>query len=358
MRDGKVLWSQNGHLRLPMASTTKLMTALVALRLEHDRLNTPMTVPPQVSQAYGELLYLRAGDQYTFGQLLEGMLLPSANDAAIAIAVDAAGSQTAFVHLMNQTAAAYGLVDTHYANPDGLDAPDHYSSADDLARLGWIAMNNPIIRQTVDKTSATIPWPRHTPNTRLIGNINSLLTSYPGANGVKTGYTSEALNVVVGSAVVDGEPVIAVLMGEPKSTFWTDEYRLLNYAGTLAAARGQVATVPPPSAAAAPVPTVPRLTSPGAPAAFPEGSATSAPTTVGATLQATLLPDPAAAHTTAHQGVAARAGGGGWLLRAVLAAVALLVLGVVALRLQAVRAGAVRLAGVMEGGVRGRRGRF
>jgi len=246
MRDGRVLWSENGRLRLPMASTTKLMTALVSLQLEHDQMNTPMTVPPQVKQAYGELLYLRPGDQYTYLQLFEGMLLPSANDAAIAIAVDSAGSLSRFVSLMNQAASAYGLTDTHYVNPDGLDAPDHYTSADDLARLGWVAMNNKIIRSIVNLTSATIPWPRH--GSRLIGNINALLTQYPGADGVKTGYTSEALNVIVGSAHRNGQSVIAVLMGEPASTFWTDEEHLLDYGIALEAARGAVPTVPPPAA--------------------------------------------------------------------------------------------------------------
>lgn len=244
MRDGSVLWSENGRLRLPMASTTKLMTALVSLQLEHGRMSTPMVVPPQVSQAYGEILYLRPGDQYTYQQLFEGMLLPSANDAAIAIAVDSAGSLSGFVRLMNRAAVAYGLRDTHYANPDGLDAPNHYTSADDLARLGWVAMNNPTISSVVAMTSATIPWPRH--GTRLIGNINALLGQYPGATGVKTGYTSQAMNVIVGSAQRNGQSVIAVLMGEPAGTFWQDEAQLLNYAFVLAAARGPVASAAPP----------------------------------------------------------------------------------------------------------------
>lgn len=244
MRDGRILWQRNGRQRHPMASTTKLMTALVSLALEHQHTAVPMVVPPQVKQAYGELLYLRPGDHYTYLQLLEGMLLPSANDAAIAVAVDSAGSQRRFVALMNLAAVAYGLPDTHYANPNGLDAPDHFSSADDLARLGWIAMHNPIIRHIVSLRSATIPSPLH--GSELIGNINALLSYFPGATGVKTGYTSEAMNVIVGSATVHGRSVIAVLMGEPAAPFWRDESRLLRFGLALEAARGPVTPVAPP----------------------------------------------------------------------------------------------------------------
>ena len=227
---GQILWQYRGHTRYPMASTTKMMTALIALRLLHDNTSVPMVVPPQVSQAYGETLYLKPGQHFTFLQLLEGTLLYSANDAAVAVAVNAAGSQRKFVALMNAEANTLGLVDTHYANPDGLESPDHYSSADDLARLGLVAMQNPIFRHTVAMTSAAIPWPGHGNGTRVIGNIDTLLTSFPGATGIKTGYTSEALNVAVGSATRNGRSVIAVVMGESEYTLWPDEYALLNYA--------------------------------------------------------------------------------------------------------------------------------
>ena len=235
MTTGQLLWTSSGRTRLPMASTTKLMTALVALQLMDGRTGATMVVPPEVSQAYGEVLFLVPGEHYTFLQLLDGMLLPSANDAAIAVAVDSAGSLPAFVARMNAEAAVLGLTDTHYANPDGLDDPDHYSSADDLARLGLAAMANPVIRGIVDLPYATIPAPSGG-GTEVAGNINALIGSYPGADGVKTGYTSEALNVVVGSAQQNGHSVIAVVMGEPQATFWSDEERLLSYGLTLAAA--------------------------------------------------------------------------------------------------------------------------
>lgn len=243
---GQLLYSVNGQTRYPMASTTKMMTALVALKLLHDNPSRVVVVPPQVSQAYGNLLYLQPGTRYTFGQLLEGMLLPSANDAAIAVAVDAAGSLTRFVSLMNAEAANLGLSDTHYANPDGLESPDHYSSADDLARLGLAAMQDPLFRQTVRLPEATIPWPGHTPNTRVIGNINLLLSTFPGANGIKTGYTPQALNIAVGSVTRNGRSVIGVVMGESKWSLWPDEDALLRYALAIAPPGAGGAGAPPP----------------------------------------------------------------------------------------------------------------
>lgn len=226
---GKILYEIHGARRYPMASTTKMMTALVALRLLGDHPGRVLVVPPQVSQAYGTTLHLQPGTQYTFGQLLEGMLLPSANDAAIAVAVAAAGSLPRFVALMNAEASRLGLVDTHYANPDGLESPDHYSSAVDLARLGQVVMGDPLFRQTVGMTQATIPWPGHTPDTRVIGSINELLSVFPGADGIKTGYTSQALNVAVGEVQRQGRSVIAVVMGESRWSLWPDEEALLRY---------------------------------------------------------------------------------------------------------------------------------
>jgi D-alanyl-D-alanine carboxypeptidase len=238
---GAVLWSYHGHLRLPMASTTKMMTALVALGLTHDRTGQTMVVPPQVLRTYGQTLNLQPGDRYTFLQLLEGMLLFSANDAAMAIAVDTAGSEHAFVQLMNRRARQLGLFDTHFANPDGLDNPDHFSSAIDLARLGVAALQNPVIRRIVQMRDAVIPAPQGH-GWRMVDNIDSLLLNYPGATGIKTGYTSEALNVVVGSATRGNHSVVGVVTGEPAADLWQDAAAVLNYGFALEAAgdAGQV----------------------------------------------------------------------------------------------------------------------
>ncbi len=233
--NGKILWQYNGALHVPMASTTKMMTALVALALEHNHTGMEMVVPPEVSQAYGEMLGLRPGETYTFQELLEAMLLPSDNDAAIAVAVDTAGSLPRFVALMNEEAAQLGLADTHYTNPDGLDDPGQYSSAVDLARLGDVAMANPVIASTVDMRSAMVPSPRGS-GTELIGSINTLLFTDPYVNGIKTGYTNEALNLAVESATKDGHSVIAVVTGEPKATTWSDVTAVLNYGFSLLSA--------------------------------------------------------------------------------------------------------------------------
>lgn len=244
----QVIWQQNGDAELPMASLTKMMTALVGLRDLHDNLNAELTVPPAAAAIYGERVYLQAGQVYTLHQMLDAMLVQSANDAAITIAVNAAGSQRAFVAQMNAEARTLGLRHTHYVNVHGLDAPGHYSSALDLARLGAIVMRNPIFAGIAGLTTATIPWPGH--GVRVLDNHNYLLTGYPGANGVKIGYTSDALNCVVGSAVRDGHEVVAVVMGETMGQEWPDESLLLDYGFKM------LPYLPPPVALAPPAPRV------------------------------------------------------------------------------------------------------
>lgn len=223
-----MLYAQNADTEMPMASLTKMMTALVALRDWHDEMSRPMTVPSDVKQIYGEVIYLQPGEVYTFQQLLQAMLLDSANDAAVAIAVNVAGSQAAFVDDMNQEAKLLGLTETHFANVHGLDAPDHYSSAHDLAILGAAAMTDPNFRQTVAMRQATIPWPVKN-SVRQLNNINRLLDLFPGATGIKTGYTTNAMNCVVGSANANGHEIIAVVMGEGPYWVWRDESAFLSY---------------------------------------------------------------------------------------------------------------------------------
>ncbi len=241
---GKFLYSQNGSAELPMASLTKMMTAFVALRDWHDNMSRKMVVPKQVSQVYGTMIYLQPGEVYTFKQLMLAMLLDSANDAAVAIAVNVGGSQKAFVAQMNQDARLLGLTHTHFVNVDGLDAPGHYSSARDLALLGAADMTDPVFRQIVDTRHATIPWPaKH--SVRQLYNINEMLTIFPGADGIKTGYTTNALNCVVASANKGGHEVIAVVMGETRYTVWQDESALLAWG--LKAAQADPLLPPPPT---------------------------------------------------------------------------------------------------------------
>jgi D-alanyl-D-alanine carboxypeptidase (penicillin-binding protein 5/6) len=238
---GRFLYSRNGDQELPMASLTKMMTALVALRDWHDDTSRRMVVPPDVTKTYGEVIYLQPGEVYTFRDLLLALLLESANDAAVTIAVNVAGSQAAFVDEMNEEAGLLGLTETHFANVHGLDAPDHFSSAHDLALLGAAAMTDPVFREIVGLPHATIPWPAKG-STRDLYNINRLITGFPGADGIKTGYTTDALNCVVGSANRGGHEVIAVVMGEGPYWVWRDESALLSY-GLQAA---QAIPLPPP----------------------------------------------------------------------------------------------------------------
>lgn len=274
--NGEILWQYNGATHVPMASTTKMMTALVALALEHNQTGMEMVIPPEVNQAYGEMLGLRPGETYTFQELLEAMLLPSDNDAAIAVAVDTAGSLPRFVALMNEEAARLGLADTHYTNPDGLDDPGQYSSAVDLARLGDVAMANPVIASIVGMRSATVPSPRGS-GTEWIGSINTLLFTDPYVNGIKTGYTNEALNLAVESATKDGHSIIAVVTGEPKATTWSDATAVLNYGFTLVRGDPPVAVSPASSTNAS-------GTSPTQPIAYPNFAAEAA------TLKSIALP--------------------------------------------------------------------
>jgi len=181
---GEVLAQRQDRQRLPIASITKLMTVLVAL--QHASLDDVVTVSRQAAAVGESSIYLRKGEQLTVRELVEAALIQSANDAAVALAEYVGGSQSAFVAMMNAEARRLGLRDTHFANPDGLDAPGHYSSAHDVTRLARIAMKNPVIRQVVDEETAEIS------GGRTLSTWNDLLGSYPGVSRVKTGHTPAA----------------------------------------------------------------------------------------------------------------------------------------------------------------------
>ncbi|HRX03634.1 MAG TPA: D-alanyl-D-alanine carboxypeptidase family protein [Anaerolineae bacterium] len=200
---GQVLGSINATQPRAMASTTKIMTALLVL--ERANLSDIVTVSP--TALVGEAsMGLEAGESLTVEDLLWGLLLRSGNDAAVALAEHVAGSEEAFVDLMNQRAAELGLTDTHFANPHGLDADNHYSSAQDLWRLAELAMANPVFRTMVATQS-------HEAAGRELFNINDLLGYYPGADGIKTGTSDAAGQCLVGSYSQDGFRTIAVVLG-------------------------------------------------------------------------------------------------------------------------------------------------
>jgi D-alanyl-D-alanine carboxypeptidase (penicillin-binding protein 5/6) len=204
---GEILARQNDRDRLPIASITKLMTVLVALR--HARLDDVVTVSRQAAAVGESSIYLRKGDRLTVGELVEAALIQSANDAAVALAEHVGGTQAAFVAMMNAEAARLGLRDTHFANPDGLDAPDHHSSAHDVTRLARIAMKSPVVRRVVGEETAEISGGRR------LTTWNDLLATYPGIFGVKTGHTTAAGWSEVAAARSHGVSVYATLLGSP-----------------------------------------------------------------------------------------------------------------------------------------------
>lgn len=206
---GRLLYAQNPDKRLAHASTTKIMTAL--LTLEQPDQDRYFTVDSDAIQVEGTTMGLQPGDSVTLHQLAAGMLLPSGNDAANAAAVEIAGSEEAFVRLMNQRAAELGLENTQYRNPSGLDAEGHYSSARDLATLAAHALENEDFADIVSKQEIRMAF-GNPPYNRSLYTTNKLLERYPYAIGVKTGYTDDAGLCLVTAAEKDGTRLIIVTL--------------------------------------------------------------------------------------------------------------------------------------------------
>ena len=212
-RSGDVLLSKRADVRRPIASTTKLMTAL--LTLESGKLSRTFTAPAYNANPIESKINLRRGERMKVRDLLTALLLESANDAAVDLAVGVSGSKEAFVNKMNARARQLGLKNTHYANPIGLDAPGNYSSARDLSTLARKLMTNKLFAATVDRPRATL---RSGDHVRTIRNRNLLIGRYPFVDGVKTGHTSTARYILVGAAHGNGAKVISVVLGEPSET--------------------------------------------------------------------------------------------------------------------------------------------
>ncbi len=221
---GDVIFGQNENARMSMASTTKIMTALVAL--EQMPLDTPVTVTDRSVGVEGSSIYLVAGETLTLEDLLYALLLESANDAAETIAVAVAGDVPAFADLMNQRATELGLTDTHFENPHGLDADGHYTTAKELALLTRAALQNTDFRRICSTRRHTIPL-HDTDGVRLLLNHNKLLQSYDGCIGVKTGFTKKTGRCLVSAAERDGVTLIAVTLGAPDD--WRDHTAMLDY---------------------------------------------------------------------------------------------------------------------------------
>lgn len=216
---GTVLYEKNADARLGIASTTKIMTALVVL--EHCALEESVEILPEYTAVEGSSMYLRAGETYTVEELLYGMMLVSGNDAAVALACHTAGSVEAFADMMNDKARALGMTGSAFQNPNGLDAEGHYSTARDMAALTCAAMAN----DTFCTIAAT---ERVTVGGQTLVNHNRLLRSYDGAIGVKTGYTKASGRTLVSCAQRGATRFVCVTLSDPDD--WNDHTRLLDWA--------------------------------------------------------------------------------------------------------------------------------
>ncbi len=207
---GRVLFEDNAHTRTPMASTTKIMSTLLAL--EHGGLDTPFVVDAQAVRAEGSSMGLQEGDTVTLRALCYGMMLPSGNDAANAAAVRVAGSMDAFVEQMNRRVAQLGLENTSFATPSGLDGKDHYSTAYDMAMITREAMKNPDFEEITATKRIKLSYGNH-PYDRWMTNHNRLLGSEEGVIGGKTGFTEKSGRCLVSVARRQGITLICVTLG-------------------------------------------------------------------------------------------------------------------------------------------------
>ena len=213
---GRVLYEKDADRQSLIASTTKIMTALIVC--EKCNVLDRMRIPKEAVGIEGSSMYLREGEVLTIQELLYGLMLSSGNDAAVALAIYCGGTVESFAELMNDKAHALGLRNTHFENPNGLDAPGHYSTARDLAKLAAYAMENPIFYKTVSAKTVTA-------GNRNLRNHNKLLWQVEGADGVKTGYTRAAGRILVSSATRDGRRLICVTLNDPND--WADHAQLL-----------------------------------------------------------------------------------------------------------------------------------
>jgi D-alanyl-D-alanine carboxypeptidase (penicillin-binding protein 5/6) len=222
---GQAAYKRDAGARRQIASTTKMMTALVTL--QHADLDDVFRASSYRPAPIESQIGLKPGERMSVRDLMRGLLLPSGNDAAMALAVGVSGSRNAFVRAMNTDAQQLGLRDTHFANPIGLDAPTNYSTAADLAKLAVVLRRNDFARETMDRRRATLQTGSRE---RTVVNRNTLVQEYPWVNGVKTGHTNSAGYLLVGSATRNGVTVVSVVMGEPSEAARdADSLTLLRY---------------------------------------------------------------------------------------------------------------------------------
>ncbi len=220
---GSTVFAKNENARVSMASTTKIMTAIVAI--ENFPLNKAVKIPKEAVGIEGSSIYLKEGECLIFEDLLYALLLESANDVAVAIAITVSGSVDGFVQLMNDKATELGLINTHFTNPHGLGDENHYTTAKELSIIACYAMKNPIFAEIVSTYKRIIPL--NDDGSRVLINHNKLLRSYDGAIGVKTGFTKKSGRCLVSCAEKDGVRLVCVTLNAPSD--WADHSHLLDY---------------------------------------------------------------------------------------------------------------------------------
>jgi D-alanyl-D-alanine carboxypeptidase (penicillin-binding protein 5/6) len=224
VQSGRLLYSDNGDKPMKIASLTKIMTAIVAI--EQGNLSDMVKTSSRAAGKEGSSIFLQKDEEMSLQNLLYGLMLRSGNDAATAIAEHVGGSEEGFVYLMNEKARMLGLSHTHFMNPHGLDANGHYSSANELAKLTAYALKNPVFKEIVKTKVKTAPNPHEDWDYKW-RNKNKMLNMYEGADGVKTGYTTQANRCLVSSATRNGQQLAVVTLDDRDD--WVDHQRLLDW---------------------------------------------------------------------------------------------------------------------------------
>ena len=224
LNSGRVLYEHDAGKRMSPASLTKIMSALVIL--ERGKLDDLVTISPNAARAHKMHLRVKAGQIFRLEDLLKAMLIMSANDACLAAVEHVGGDEAQFVTFMNEKAAALGLEDTHFRNGCGFDNPDHYSTAEDLAALSVIALDQPLFRQLVREERAIItPVSGH--RAYILHNTNRLLGRIPGVEGIKTGFTSKAGRCLIAKVSQNGSDLLLVILNSKRR--WNTATHLITY---------------------------------------------------------------------------------------------------------------------------------
>jgi len=222
----RILYSKNMDEKLAMASTTKIMTTLVAI--ESGKLEERVTISKRASYMEGTSIYLREGEVHTVNDLLYAIMLRSGNDAATAVAEHIGGSVEGFAEMMNKKAREIGANNTRFANPHGLDEDGHYTTARDLALITSYALKNPLFSTIVSSKKKVMEGPPSENWDRVMINKNKMLWQFIGGDGVKTGFTNKAGRCLVSSATRDGMRLVCVVLN--CGPMWDDSSALLEYA--------------------------------------------------------------------------------------------------------------------------------